>query len=128
MTDTIIMPNPYKDGLDIITVRISGLQEAWLDSKTGRIVQFGPAAVSAPSERKTVAELRAIARAIAAATVGDLTRLHPMEDNRRKETFYFRWDDFTSAVSEDELPPFFQVALNADGSLVGLTDTVNLYR
>ena len=50
--------------------------------------------------------------------------LHPLEDNRRGEVYFFRWDDFSGPLSESEMPPFVQVALYADGAIAGYTDTL----
>ena len=50
--------------------------------------------------------------------------MHPLEDNRNREIYFFRFDDSRVKVSESELPPFIQVGLRADGELVSATNTL----
>ena len=47
------------------------------------------------------------------------------EDNRDRQVYFFRWDDFSAPLRESELPPFVQVALYADGQLASYTDTLS---
>ncbi len=130
-------PNPYaddrKEEIDIITDECG--HEYWLDAKTERVVQVGPHAGRhgqslkvAKSARLPISRLRELALALAGKAFTDFAKrretLHPLEDNRRGEIYFFRWDDFTKPVPENEMPPFLQVALYADGRLASFTDTL----
>jgi hypothetical protein len=81
-----------------------------------------------PAARLAVAELRRRAVALATLELADFpTRrpgLHPLEDNKDREVYFFRWDDFSQPVKETELPPFLQVGLHADGRLASFTNTL----
>jgi hypothetical protein len=132
------MPNPYLEEERILdTYADDAGNEYWFDAKTGTLVQMGPRADSHPPAHAArpataplpVKELREKAVAIAAAMnkkfAARRSSLHPLEDNRRRQTYYFRWDDFNAPLKESELPPFIQVALAAEGRLVGFTDTLH---
>jgi hypothetical protein len=100
---------------------------------------MGPASGGDPSpledrtaEPLSVHELRDIAVGIAerqrSGFASRMRTLHPLEDNLRKRTYFFRWDDLAVACEEDAVPPFLQVALRPDGSLVSFTDTLGEMR
>ncbi len=130
-------PNPYKDD-DAKKVEIYADDrgnEYWIDPAGDVLVQAGPSARLHSAARKTrtedrlsVSELRTKAVAIVEANVagfaGRRSEYHPLEDNRNRETYFFRWDDFSQPAKESELPPFVQVGINADGSLASYTNTL----
>lgn len=128
-------PNPYReDDADVIDIYADEFGfEYWIDPNAGVLVQAGPSARVHPaqrhtanSDRKRIGELRAMAVEIAARTCPEFAAkrsgFSPLEDNRHRETYYFRWDDFSKSVPESELPPFVQVGLHADGTLASYTD------
>lgn len=129
-------PNPYADDESrrIETYVDDHDFEYWIDPANDVLVQVGPgpdwhpAAPKAGTERLSVAELRARAEAYALAEIPDFAErkpsFHPLEDNKAKQTYFFRWDDFSTPVKESGMPPFVQVALNADGSLASYTNTL----
>lgn len=51
--------------------------------------------------------------------------LHPLEDHKDRELYFFRWDDFSQPAKESELPPFVQVGIRADGTVVSFTNTLS---
>lgn len=55
---------------------------------------------------------------------GRKSSYHPLEDNKDKELYFFRWDDFSQPAKESEMPPFVQVGLDAEGGIVSFTDTL----
>lgn len=131
------MPNPYLEDERILdTYADDAGNEYWFDAQTGTLVQMGPRADSHPPTHAArpataplpVKELREKAVALAAALAPRFAErrssLHPLEDNRRRQTYFFRWDDFSAPLRESELPPFVQVALLADGRLAGFTNTL----
>lgn len=133
----IVAPNPYKsnenDTIDIFNINES--HEAWTDSRDGHLFQYGPNSRVAYSpngfeekDRLPVSELRQKALKIVASQIEDFesrrSSFHPLEDNRQKQTYFFRWDDFSQPAKEDELPPFVQVGLRADGRLASFTNSL----
>jgi len=128
--------DPYRaDGAQIDIYADTHGYEYWIAAGTGLLVQAGPgqgsdppARPAGPCRRLSVPALRAEAIAIAKENVAGFAArknsLHPLEDNRKGEVYFFRWDDFSSPLAETELPPFVQVALYADGSLAGYTNTL----
>jgi len=129
--------NPYRDdGAVIETYVDNDAYEYWIDPSNDRLVQMGPAARAdqaphkvRPEDRLPVSGLRDQAvRLIETADPGFAARrssLHPLEDNKGKQVYFFRWDDFSAPVKESEMPPFIQVGLYADGRLASYTDTLN---
>src|SRR3989344_4805624 len=130
------VPTPYRgDSSPLDTYADTDGNEYWFCAETGALIQMGPTADYRPPTHPTrssgklaVKELRERATELITRLRPDWptrrSSLHPLEDNRRREIYYFRWDDFSSPVSESELPPFIQVALRADGSLASFTDTL----
>lgn len=128
--------NPYKDdGADIETYADNEGFEYWIDPENDILVQAGPRAgehptsrTIGPDRRLPVPSLRAKAISIAVANVPAFEKrknaLHPLEANKDKEIYFFRWDDFSSPVAESAMPPFVQVGLFADGTLASFTDTL----
>jgi hypothetical protein len=128
--------NPYFDDGSLIEVYADDHgYEYWIDPASDLVVQVGPgagerAASHSPrqADRLPVAELRARAVAALEANVpgfaGRKSSLHPLEDNRRREIYFFRWDDFSGPVKDGELPPFVQVGIWADGVLASFTNTL----
>lgn len=129
--------NPYRDDGAVIETYVDDeTNEYWIDPATDLLVQMGPAASADPAPHKTrpedrlpVADLRNAALALLEANVpsfaGRRSSLHPLEDNKNREIYFFRWDDFSSPLKESELPPFVQAAFYADGRLASFTDTLN---
>lgn len=129
-------PNPYADddGRRIETYVDDHDFEYWIDPANDVLVQAGPGpdwhptAPAVGQERLSVAELRAKAEALIAAEMPDFPErkasFHPLEDNKARQTYFFRWDDFSTPVKESGLPPFVQVALRADGTLASYTNTL----
>jgi hypothetical protein len=128
--------NPYAG--DCRTMEIYEDQngyEYWLDPGDDRLIQAAPSArqpaaphKTRPENRIPVAELRQLALSLIERNVPGfretISRYHPLEDNRDREIYFFRFDDFNTPVPESELPPFVQVGLRADGRLVSFTDTL----
>lgn len=126
--------NPYRDDARIETYVTDDGSYYWIDPATDLLVQAGPAqgrdtkAHASRSDRLPVAALRERAAAIVTGQLPDFPQrrssLHPLEDNKGKEIYFFRWDDFSQPARESEMPPFVQVALYADGSLASYTNTL----
>jgi hypothetical protein len=130
-------PNPYKDD-DAQRIELYADDrgfEYWVDPADEILVQAGPstgvhpqARKTGPEDRLTVSELRNRAVGIVAVQIpgwaARRSSLHPLEDNRNREVYFFRWDDFSQPAKESELPPFVQVGLYADGALASFTDTL----
>jgi hypothetical protein len=74
-----------------------------------------------------VSALRERASALVTRMMPDFTErkasMHPFEDNRRNQIFFFRWEE--AGAFEFDLPPFIQVGIHADGTLACYTDTVS---
>jgi len=129
--------NPYLNGTVDMAIFIDGSgYEYWTYPETGKLIQAAPAAhvpprsyAVAPEARLSVAELRLMAiETVSGQVPGFVSRrpnLHPLEDNRNREVYFFRWDDSSVHVPESELPPFVQIGLRADGALVSFTNTIN---
>ncbi len=129
--------NPYS-GADDKKIEIyadNDGNEYWIDPADDVLVQAGPGAGQHPTARKTrpearipVPELRAKAVAVVAAQVPGFaarkSAFHPLEDNKDKELYFFRWDDFSQPAKESEMPPFVQVGLDAEGRIVSFTNTL----
>ena len=128
--------NPYRDDDGNIETYVDDKgYEYWVDPQNDVLVQAGPSAGLHPAPRKTgketrlpVPELRETAIAYIETQLPDFLSirptLHPLEDNKNKETYFFRWDDFSRPVKETEMPPFVQVGLYADGTLASFTNTL----
>lgn len=126
--------NPYRaDSADLDIYDDEHGFEYWLDPADARLLQAAPRAgfrdsahAARPGQPKPVPALRELALATAEKLrpgFGDrLSGFHPYEDNRRGQLFFFRWE--TPCADENELPPFLQVGLYADGELACLTDTL----
>jgi hypothetical protein len=129
--------NPYRDDESLIEVyKDDQGNEYWVDTKTDRLVQMGPCSDERPrpsninpQDKLPVAKLREIANKTIMRAMPDFmdrrSRLHPLEDNHRGQVYFFRYDDFSGPVSENELPPFIQVGVRGDGLLICFTDTMN---
>lgn len=129
-------PNPYRDDESVIETYVDDQgNEYWVDPSADRLVQMGPNAGGdqAPHQvgqenRLPVKDLRDRAISLADGAVdgfaGRRSSLHPLEDNKDKQIYFFRWDDFSAPLKESELPPFVQVALYADGTLASFTNTL----
>lgn len=78
--------------------------------------------------RLPVAQLRDLAVALIATVRPDFVRTragyHPLEGNRRRDLYLFRWEDCRGPVAECDDPPFVEVSLHADGTLVRFADTL----
>src|SRR5690606_11848126 len=110
-------PNPYKeDDADTIEIYADdrGI-EYWIDPQGDVLVQAGPSARVHPTPRKTrdedrrsVGELRSAAVALICTQIEGFaakrSSYHPLEDNRHREMYFFRWDDFSQPAKESELP------------------------
>lgn len=130
-------PNPYKEGEEKIEIYADDQGfEYWIDPARDAVVQAGPGASLHPSPRKArpdarlpVAELRARATSLIEAQLPGFGKrkssLHPLEDHKDKEIYFFRWDDFSQPAKESEMPPFVQAAFYADGTLASFTDTLS---
>ncbi len=131
-------PNPYKDD-DSKLVEIYNDDrgnEYWIDPSDNTLTQAGPSARLSAEQREktrtedrlTVSELRNKAVSVISAQIKDFTRNRSsysgLEDNSRKECYFFRWDDFSQPAKESELPPFVQVGLYANGELASYTNTL----
>ncbi len=129
-------PNPYRDDESVIESYVDDQgNEYWVDPSADRLVQMGPNAGGdqAPhqvgqADRLPVKDLRERAISLADGAVDGFaarrSSLHPLEDNKDKQIYFFRWDDFSAPLKESELPPFVQVALYADGALASFTNTL----
>ena len=129
--------NPYKDdGSKIDIYADNESNEYWVDPQDGALVQMGPQARAdqkarkvGPDDRLPVADLRdkalTLAEAVRPGFGARRSSLHPLEDNKDRQIYFFRWDDFSAPLKESELPPFIQIGLSADGRLVSLTNTLN---
>jgi hypothetical protein len=128
--------NPYaSDGRTMETYEDDQGYEYWIAPSDDRLIQAAPSAGQfaapyqvGPADRLAVAELRGLALTLIGQNVPsfETTRpcLHPLEDNRDRQVYFFRFDDFRQPVPESELPPFVQVSLRADGRLVSYTNTL----
>lgn len=130
------MPNPYRDDDSLLdTYADDAGNEYWFCSATGALIQVAPrespdpkAYAPGPAGVLPVKELRDRAVTAAAALSPNFlerrSSLHPLEDNRRRRIYFFRWDDFSAPLRDSELPPFLQVAMSCDGGLVSFTNTL----
>ena len=132
-------PNPYKDD-DAKRIEIYADDKGykyWVDPSNDRLIQAGPSTGVRPSahavgteSRLAVSELRSRAVGIVSSQMPEFasrrSSFHPLEDNRNREVYFFRWDDFSQPAKESELPPFVQVGLYADGRLASYTNTLEL--
>lgn len=130
-------PNPYKDDGRTIEIYVDARgNEYWVDPADDALVQVGPGAgmhqdarKTRPEARLTVPELRSRATALIETQIDGFTArrssLHPLEDHKDKELYFFRWDDFSQPAKESELPPFVQVGIRADGTVVSYTNTLS---
>ena len=128
--------NPYaSDGRTMETYEDDQGYEYWVAPSDDRLIQAAPAAGQftaahpvGPADRLAVAELRRLAYALIGENVPTFESvrpcLHPLEDNRDRQIYFFRFDDFRQPVPESELPPFVQVSLRADGRLLSYTNTL----
>lgn len=128
--------NPYNESGPRIDYYVDTQgNEYWVDRNSNRLVQMGPSASASPTPQPTrsetrqdVATLRTKAMGIANAQMPNFTEirrtLHPLEDNKEKLVYFFRWDDSRAPTAESDMPPFLQVGLNADGSLASFTNTL----
>ena len=128
--------NPYRDDGAVIESYVDDTgNEYWIDPQNDVLVQMGPnaGAHQAPRQarsqtRLSVKELREKAVVLIGGQLPDFgsrrSSLHPLEDNKKGEIYFFRWDDFSAPAKESELPPFVQVGLYADGTLASYTDTL----
>jgi hypothetical protein len=129
-------PNPYADDGSVIeTYADDDGNEYWIDPRGETVVQMGPVAgphppahKTGPEDRLTAHEMRDIAVELIQANVPEFSRirssLHPLEDNRKKEVYFFRWEDYSSTLAESEMAPFIQVGLYADGRIASYTNTL----
>jgi len=130
-------PNPYRDDGRTIEIYVDAHgNEYWVDPADDALVQVGPGAGMHSAARKTrpearlaVPELRARATAVVETQLADFaarrSSLHPLEDHKDRELYFFRWDDFSQPAKESELPPFVQVGIRADGTVVSFTNTLS---
>lgn len=106
-----------------------------LDPRDSRVVQVdryedrhSKARPAPPDSRRPVADLRRLASAIAAAHAPsyakDPASFHPMEGNRDRELYVFRWEDCRAPLPESDDPPYIEVGLYADGTLARFTDAL----
>ena len=129
-------PNPYVDGPEVVEIYTVGttILEAWVDER-GKVIHMGPKRSNDTPPLPITAETRlpvAELRAIAVNAIVDVMptfremrpSLHPLEDNRKRELYFFRWDDFSKPLNETEMPPFVQVAVHADGRIASYTNTL----
>ncbi len=136
LTYTATVSNPYTDDEAQIETYVDDQgYEYWVNPKNNILVQssastgvYSKTSTARSSNLRTVAELRAQAIEIISTQIPDFNAhkgsLHPLEDNKNRITYFFRWDDFTSPVKESEMAPFVQVGLFADGTLASYTNTL----
>ena len=105
------------------------------DPRNGRVVQvdrledrYTKTRPARPDSRRSVAELRGLATAIAGVHspnfAKDRSAFHPMEGNRDREMYVFRWEDCREVQSLVDDPPYIEVGLYADGALARFTDAL----
>lgn len=128
--------NPYRDDRSFIETYADDRDyEFWINPETDLVVQMGPvsnrdskASAARSRERLPVPELRRLANDVMLKHVpgfaGRRASLHPLEDNKKGEVYFFRWDDFSLPAKESEMPPFVQVGLYADGTIASYTNTL----
>ncbi|KPJ86167.1 hypothetical protein AMJ57_00140 [Parcubacteria bacterium SG8_24] len=133
-------PNPYADDDDerlIESYQDDDGIEYWIDPRNDTLVQMGPVAgpypkthQTGPDIRLSVHELRDLALAQIARELPDfrnlMSSLHPLEDNRNREVYFFRWEDHREPLEESRVAPFVQVGIMADGTVVTFTNTLGL--
>ncbi len=130
--------NPYMDGANIEIYADDRGNEYWIDPAADALVQMGPDAGADPTPHQTgpearlpVARLREIAIGIAASQIPDFaarrSSFHPLEDNKNRAVYFFRWDDFSRPAKESDMPPFIQIALFADGTIASFTNTLTTH-
>ena len=128
--------DPYTDDGRALTIYADAHgTEYWYDPERDAIVHAGPGPggdptppATRPADRLPVAELRAIAETYATRMLADFpgrkASLHPLEDNLRRDLYFFRWDDLSRPCAESEMPPFLQVAVRANGAFHSCTCTL----
>jgi len=130
--------NPYSGDCREMDIFEDDLgHEYWAETaeRGGGLIQVAPSArapqpakKTRPEDRLPVAKLRERALDLCDAQRpgfrAEISKYHPLEDNRDREIYFFRFDDFSSPCPESELPPFIQAGLRADGRLVSFTCTL----
>lgn len=126
-------PNPYREEEEeeMMSIFQKDGWEIWTDI-SDKVIQYGCKEDLNPikdrSSDLTVTDLREIAQEmvllLADISIGYLTSLSTLEANDRKTVYFFRWEDLSEPLSETVLPPFVQVGLDVDGSLIGYTNTL----
>jgi len=130
-------PSPYPSdaGRLLTSYTDNHGNEYWIDHARRAIVQMGPLADSAPQApqvgpqtRLTVAELRKLAMTAAERAHPTFhalrSTLHPREDNVAHRIYYFRWEDYSSPLAESAGPPFLQIGVLPDGTVVSFIDAL----
>jgi hypothetical protein len=133
MLTSRIAPNPYRDNENVCIIT-DGERETWIDGGS-KVLHFGPSPESKikpdvkMEDRKTVSDLRALAIEQIEALIPYFAvikrTLHPLEDNLQKNLFFYRFDDYSRPMGDDEMPPFVQISLRADGEVVSFTNTLS---
>lgn len=129
-----VSPNPYKDDLIDVHELDNGSTEAWTDHATGLLVHVGPNVESVIRTftdkcRVPIGDLRnkaiSLIEKIRPGFDREMrARMTPFEDNWKRQIYFFRWDSFSEPCPENEMPPFIQLGLWADGTLASYANTL----
>jgi hypothetical protein len=136
VTFTEVAINPYLNGCRSMEIyEDDNGFEYWVDQKNDHLIQCAPSAMMPAKSydvdeksRVKVSALRAKAKSIVTSIFPAFmemeSKLAPLEDNRNKTVYFFRWDDMNTKIPDSELPPFLQVGIRANGDLVSYTNTL----
>lgn len=127
--------NPYNDEpASVYTFEhptIKGwTMETFVDKKgkafyAGASVRNGNTTPPVNAERLPVAVLRDMASKVISEAFPSFPQrvrsFHPLEDHLKRNLYFFRWDDFSTKVGSDEMPPFVQASITADGKVASFT-------
>lgn len=111
-------------------IYVSEFDQFEIDSKTGKLLQFGPKPSSAKtydeSSRYSEAELETMAKDYIARNVPEinLANLTPNNGNKEQGHYFFRWEDKTKKTAEGY--PFIQVGFSRGGSVLSYINALEI--
>ena len=113
-----------------VAVYVSEFDQFEINSKTGKLLQFGPKPSSIKNydetSRYAESELEVMARDYLAKNAPEvnLTKLVSNGGNKGQEHYFFRWEDRSRNTTEGY--PFIQVGFSRGGSVLGYINALGL--
>jgi len=111
-------------------IYVSEFDQFEIDSKTGKLLQFGPKPSSSKSydesPRYTESELEAMAKDYIAKNAPEvnLANVTPNNGNKEQEHYFFRWEDRGNKTTDGY--SFVQVGFSRGGSILSYINTLGL--